>query len=88
MACYGRIFAVLVFLVYIQFRTLKRFDWSTLTHTFDSIRWSRLVLATLLTYAAYVSRAFRWSVFLRPTKPATPPRWCRPSLLDLLRSQS
>ena len=68
----GGLFAVLVFLVYIQFRTLKSFDWSTLTHTFDSIRWSRLVLATLLTYAAYVSRAFRWSVFLRPTKPATP----------------
>jgi len=68
----GGIFALLVILVYIQFRTLKSFEWSTLTHTFDSIRWSRLVLAVALTYGAYVTRAFRWSVFLRPTKPATP----------------
>jgi uncharacterized membrane protein YbhN (UPF0104 family) len=66
------VFALLVILVYVQFRTLKSFDWSTLTHTFDSIRWSRLVLAMLLTYGAYIARAFRWSVFLRPTKPATP----------------
>jgi hypothetical protein len=68
----GGIFALLVILVYVQFRTLKRFDWSTLTQTVDSIRWSRLVLAILLTYGAYITRAFRWSVFLRPTKPATP----------------
>jgi glycosyltransferase 2 family protein len=68
----GGIFVLLVVLVYVQFRTLKRFEWSTLTQTFDSIRWSRLVLAILLTYSAYITRAFRWSVFLRPTKPATP----------------
>ena len=68
----GGIFSLLVVLVYIQFRTLKSFEWSTLTQTFDSIRWSRLALATALIYGAYITRAFRWSVFLRPTKPATP----------------
>jgi uncharacterized membrane protein YbhN (UPF0104 family) len=68
----GGVFALLVVLVYIQFRTLKRFEWSTLTQTFDSIRWSRLVLATVVIYGSYIARAFRWSVFLRPTKPATP----------------
>lgn len=68
----GGIFALLVILVYVQFRTLKSFEWCTLTRTFDSIRWSRIVLAVLLTYGAYITRAFRWSVFLRPTKPATP----------------
>lgn len=68
----GGVFALLVVLVYVQFRTLKSFDWSTLTQTFDSIRWSRLVLATVLIYGAYIARAFRWSVFLRPTKPASP----------------
>jgi uncharacterized membrane protein YbhN (UPF0104 family) len=68
----GGIFALLVVLVYVQIRTLKSFEWSTLTHTFDSIRWSRLLLATVLIYGAYIARAFRWSVFLRPTKPATP----------------
>jgi uncharacterized protein (TIRG00374 family) len=68
----GGVFALLVILVYVQFRTLKSFEWSTLTRTFDSIRWSRLLLAAMLTYGAYITRAFRWSVFLRPTKPATP----------------
>jgi glycosyltransferase 2 family protein len=68
----GGVFALLVILVYVQFRTLKSFEWSTLTRTFDSIRWSRLLLAAMLTYGAYITRAFRWSVFLRPTQPATP----------------
>ena len=68
----GVVFALLVFLVYIQFRTLKSFEWSALTQAFNSIHWWRLVLATALIYGAYITRAFRWSVFLRPTKPATP----------------
>ncbi|MEO6966819.1 MAG: lysylphosphatidylglycerol synthase transmembrane domain-containing protein [Acidobacteriaceae bacterium] len=66
------VFTLLVVLVYIQFRTLKRFQWSTLDQAFHSIRWLQLVLATALIYGAYIVRAFRWSVFLRPTKPATP----------------
>jgi hypothetical protein len=68
----GGVFTLLLVLVYVQFRTLKSFEWSTLTHTFDSIRWLHLLLATVLIYGAYIARAFRWSVFLRPTKPATP----------------
>ncbi len=68
----GAVFALLVVLVYVQFRTLKSFEWSTLALTFHSIRWMQLVLATVLIYGAYIARAFRWSVFLRPTKPASP----------------
>ncbi|MGO8719462.1 MAG: lysylphosphatidylglycerol synthase transmembrane domain-containing protein [Acidobacteriaceae bacterium] len=68
----GAMFALLAILVTIQIRTLKSFEWLTLAHTFDSIRWLQLALATALIYGAYIARAFRWSVFLRPTKPATP----------------
>lgn len=68
----GAVFALLVLLVYIQFRTLKSFQWSALAQAFHSIRWLQLVLATALIYGAYITRAFRWSIFLRPTKPATP----------------
>lgn len=68
----GAVFILLAILVTIQVRTLKSFDWSTLAQTFDSIRWLRLALAIALIYGAYIARAFRWSVFLRPTKPATP----------------
>ncbi len=68
----GAVFALLVVLVYIQFRTLRSFQWSALAQAFDSIRWMQMVLATALIYGAYITRAFRWSVFLRPTRPATP----------------
>lgn len=66
------VFVLLVVLVFIQFRTLKSFQWYALAQAFHSIRWLQIVLAVALIYAAYVVRAFRWSVFLRPTKPATP----------------
>lgn len=68
----GAISALLVFLVYIQFRTLRSFQWPMLAQAFDSIDWWRLVLGAALIYAAYISRAFRWSVFLRSSRPATP----------------
>ena len=68
----GAVFALLVILVTSQVRTLKSFQWSALTQTFDSIRWPQLALAVVLTYGSYITRAFRWSIFLRPTKPASP----------------
>ncbi|HEX4020139.1 MAG TPA: lysylphosphatidylglycerol synthase transmembrane domain-containing protein [Acidobacteriaceae bacterium] len=63
---------VLVLLGYLQFRTLSSFRWSVLENVFDSILWSRIGLAVACIYGAYVTRAFRWSIFLRPTKPAKP----------------
>lgn len=68
----GAVFALLVILVTVQVRTLKSFQWSALTQTFDSIRWLQLALAVVLIYGSYITRAFRWSIFLRPTKPASP----------------
>ncbi|HUZ05482.1 MAG TPA: lysylphosphatidylglycerol synthase transmembrane domain-containing protein, partial [Acidobacteriaceae bacterium] len=63
---------LLVLLGYLQFRTLSSFRWSVLKHVFGSILWSRIGWAVAFIYGAYVTRAFRWSIFLRPTKPATP----------------
>jgi len=68
----GAVFALLIVLVYIQFRMFRSFHWSALALAFDSIRWMQIVLATALIGGAYITRAFRWSIFLRPTKPATP----------------
>jgi uncharacterized membrane protein YbhN (UPF0104 family) len=68
----GAVLALLIGLVYLQFRTLRTFHWSALSAAFGSIRWPRILLAILLVYGAYISRAFRWSIFLRTTKPATP----------------
>ncbi len=68
----GAVFALLLILVYVQFRMFRSFQWSALAQAFGSIRWVQLLLATALIYGAYITRAFRWSVFLRSTKPATP----------------
>ncbi|MEO6830401.1 MAG: lysylphosphatidylglycerol synthase transmembrane domain-containing protein [Acidobacteriaceae bacterium] len=68
----GAVSVLLLVLVYIQFRTWRSFEWSALAKAFDSINWVRLVAGGVLIYAAYVARAFRWSVFLRRSHPATP----------------
>ncbi len=68
----GVVFALLLILVYIQFRTLRSFQWPVLAQAFDSINWLHLVLGIALIYGAYVTRAFRWSVFLRNSRPGTP----------------
>lgn len=68
----GVVFIVIVILVYVQFRTLRSFQWSVLAQAFDSIRWPHIVLGIALVYGAYITRAFRWSIFLRSSRPATP----------------
>lgn len=68
----GAVTVILIALVYLQFRTWRSFEWSALARAFDSIGWLRIVVGTALIYAAYVTRAFRWSIFLRTSKPATP----------------
>ena len=68
----GAVLALLIGLVYLQFRTLRTFHWSALSAAFGSIRWPQILFAIVLIYGAYIARAFRWSVFLRTTKPATP----------------
>jgi uncharacterized membrane protein YbhN (UPF0104 family) len=67
----GVVLAVLVVLVYIQVRTLRSFQWTALAAAFKSISWPHLLLGLGFTYAAYFTRAFRWSIFLRRSRPAT-----------------
>jgi uncharacterized membrane protein YbhN (UPF0104 family) len=64
---------VLGLLIYSQVRHWHNFDWAKFrTVTTGVNRWSLLV-AILFTWATYVIRGVRWSIFLRPTKnvPAT-----------------
>ena len=60
---------VLVLLGYMQFRMFHSFQWSVLSGVFSSILWSRIALSVAFIFIAYVTRAIRWSIFLRPTKP-------------------
>ncbi|MGA9720570.1 MAG: lysylphosphatidylglycerol synthase transmembrane domain-containing protein [Acidobacteriaceae bacterium] len=62
--------AFLALLAYGSHRT--HFRWDILWQQMHYVRWSNIVLGMLLIYAAYLVRAFRWVVFLRPTKRLPP----------------
>jgi len=65
---YAVVFVVLAVLVYLQFRTWQNFDWTRFRETRPH-KWIHIVHGTLLIYLAYVVRAFRWKIFLRPVRP-------------------
>src|SRR5437867_9608831 len=65
---YGLAAVLLAILVYIQFRTWRNFDWDKFLSQLDNIRWLHIVHAVALIYLAYVMRAIRWKVFLRPVR--------------------
>ena len=71
----GLVTAVLLWLVYLQVRQWRRFDWPTFWSQTDSVRhnWWMIVAAIALIYAADSLRALRWALFLRPVRP-TPPK--------------
>lgn len=65
----GLAVAVLAILVYLQFRHWKTFDWATFWEQSRQVRPRHIVHAILLIYLAYVVRAIRWKIFLRPIRP-------------------
>src|SRR5438034_3462175 len=65
---YGLAAVLLAILVYIQFRTWRNFDWDKFLSQLDNIRWLHIFHAVALIYLAYVMRAIRWKVFLRPVR--------------------
>jgi glycosyltransferase 2 family protein len=62
--------AFVALLVYGSHRT--HFRWDILGQQMHYVRWSNIVIGMLLIYAAYLVRAFRWVVFVRPTKRLPP----------------
>jgi len=63
---YSVVVLVLAALVYLQFRTWQNFDWALLFQ-FD-INWWHIFHGVALIYFAYVLRAVRWKIFLRPVR--------------------
>ncbi len=65
------VFVILAILVYLQYRHWRTFDWGTFwgqTHRIN--RW-HVLHAVALIYIAYVMRAIRWKIFLKPVRPKT-----------------
>jgi len=63
---YAVVFLVLVLLVYLQFRTWRNFDWALLLQF--NIKWRHILHGVALIYIAYILRAVRWKIFLRPVR--------------------
>ncbi|MDR3749785.1 MAG: lysylphosphatidylglycerol synthase transmembrane domain-containing protein [Acidobacteriota bacterium] len=73
--------AVLCLLVYLQFRTWKKFDWATFRSTTEHVAKLNLLAGIALTYLAYVMRALRWRIFLKPVCETTTKRLMAPQLI-------
>jgi len=65
----GGILTIFGLLVYFQFRHWRSFDWTTFWAETEQIRPWHIAHAVGLIYVAYVFRAIRWKIFLRPVRP-------------------
>jgi hypothetical protein len=63
------VFLVLAALVYLQYRHWQSFDWGTFWAQIHRIKKIHILRAVALVYAAYVLRALRWKIFLKPVRP-------------------
>ena len=70
---YALAFVVFLMLVYMQFRTWRNFDWATFWRESRNLgkppHIFHLFHAVALIYVAYIMRALRWKIFLRPVRP-------------------
>jgi uncharacterized protein (TIRG00374 family) len=63
------VFLILAVLVYLQYRHWQSFDWGTFWAQAQRIRKIHILHAVALVYGAYILRALRWKIFLRPVRP-------------------
>jgi len=62
---------ILLILVYLQYRHWRTFDWGTFWSQTHRIKKWHVFHGIALIYLAYVVRAVRWKIFLKPVRPKT-----------------
>jgi hypothetical protein len=75
------VFAALAALVYLQFRTWKRFDLGVFLNETRDVNGLQLAGAVALIYSTYYLRAMRWKIFLRPVRHTTAARLTAPQFI-------
>lgn len=60
---------ILAVLFYLQYRHWQSFDWGTFWSQIHRIKKVHVLHGIALVYAAYVLRALRWKIFLKPVRP-------------------
>src|SRR5271166_4725494 len=90
---FGIVLTLLCLLIYLQVRTWKNFDWDKFHKGTDQVFWSStdkrinwhgagaLIAGLALTYLAYVLRAVRWRIFLKPVCKTTAARMLAPQFI-------
>jgi uncharacterized protein (TIRG00374 family) len=63
------VFLILAVLVYLQYRHWQSFDWGMFWSQLNRIHKFQVAYAVGLIYLAYVMRAVRWKLFLKPVRP-------------------
>jgi len=63
------VFLILAVLVYLQVRHWQTFDWGTFWAQTHRIKKVHILHGIALIYIAYVLRAVRWKIFLKPVRP-------------------
>jgi len=65
------VFLILAILFYLQYRHWRTFDWATFWSQTHRIKKMHVLHGIALIYLAYVMRAVRWKIFLKPVRPKT-----------------
>jgi len=73
--------AILGTLVYFQFRSWRTFDWAKFRQYTGGVNLWHIGAGVALIYAAYVLRAIRWAIFLKPTAPTSFRRLIAPQVI-------
>jgi uncharacterized protein (TIRG00374 family) len=60
---------ILAVLFYLQYRHWQSFDWGTFWSQIHRIKKVHVLHGIALVYSAYVLRALRWKIFLKPVRP-------------------
>jgi uncharacterized protein (TIRG00374 family) len=63
------VFLILAVLIYLQYRHWRTFDWGTFWSQTHRIKKIHVLHGIALIYLAYVVRAIRWKIFLKPVRP-------------------
>jgi glycosyltransferase 2 family protein len=73
--------AILGVLIYFQFRSWQAFDWAKFRQYTGGVSLWHIGAGIGLVYLAYVLRAVRWAIFLKPTAPTSAWRLIAPQII-------
>jgi hypothetical protein len=78
---YAIVLAVLLALMYLQFRTWRNFDWATFWGQTGHVDKLNILFGIILIYLGYGLRALRWRIFLRPVRQTKTAELLNPTII-------